>query len=249
MCGMVEQAAAGGATDKPLLAATMFGVTTPCVTRVRERLEAAGYEVLVFHATGTGGQAMEALIRDGFIAGVLDVTTTEWCDELVGGDARRGPDRLEAAGTAGMPQVVSVGALDMVNFGPATRCPTASRTARFYRHNANVTLMRTTPEENAELGRIIAEKLNAATGPTVLLLPLRGVSAIDTAGPALPRPGGRRGALRRAPRAPSDALGRPARAGPTHQRPRLRRRDRGPAAGVEIDASNDSSPNPKLQNH
>ncbi len=181
VCGMVEQEVPE-AEDRPLLAATMFGVTTPCVTRVRERLEAAGYEVLVFHATGTGGQAMEALIRDGFIAGVADVTTTEWCDELVGGMLGAGPERLEAAGRRGVPQVVSVGALDMVNWWAYDTVPDRFKERTLYRHNANVTLMRTTPEENAQVGRILAEKLNGATGPTVMLLPLQGVSAIDREG-------------------------------------------------------------------
>jgi uncharacterized protein (UPF0261 family) len=181
VCGMVEQEVPE-AEDRPLLAATMFGVTTPCVTRVRERLEEAGYEVLVFHATGAGGQSMEALIADGFVEGVADVTTTEWCDELVGGVLSAGPHRLEAAGRAGVPQVVSVGALDMVNFAGYETVPPEFRERNLYRHNANVTLMRTTPEESAELGRIIAGKLNEATGPTVLLLPLQGVSAIDKEG-------------------------------------------------------------------
>lgn len=181
ICGMVEQEQPK-VQDRPLIAATMFGVTTPCVTRVREHLEQAGYEVLVFHATGSGGQAMEALIEDGFIAGVADVTTTELCDELVGGVLSAGPRRLEAAGSAGVPQVVSCGALDMVNFWAYDSVPTQFRERKLYRHNANVTLMRTTPQECAELGRMIAEKLNAAAAPTVLLLPLRGVSAIDREG-------------------------------------------------------------------
>jgi uncharacterized protein (UPF0261 family) len=179
--GMVEQAIPE-VVDLPLLAATMFGVTTPCVDRVREKLCAAGYEVLVFHATGSGGRAMEALIADGFFAGVADVTTTEWCDELVGGVLSAGPHRLEAAARAGVPQVVSCGALDMVNFWALDTVPARFRDRNLYVHNANITLMRTTPEECAELGRIIAGKLNQATGPTRLLLPLRGVSAIDMEG-------------------------------------------------------------------
>jgi len=184
VCGMVEQGPAeeGDGSERPLVAATMFGVTTPCVTRVRERLEAAGCEVLVFHATGSGGRAMEALIASGLIAGAADVTTTEWADELVGGLFGAGPHRLEAAGRAGVPQVVSCGALDMVNFrGPET-VPARFQDRHFHVHNANVTLMRTTPQECAELGRILAQKLNAATGPTALLLPLRGVSAMDREG-------------------------------------------------------------------
>jgi uncharacterized protein (UPF0261 family) len=181
VCGMIEQAIPP-AEDKPLITATMFGVTTPCVTRLRETLERAGYEVLVFHAVGSGGRAMEALIADGFVAGVADVTTTEWCDELVGGDLSAGPDRLGAAARAGIPQVVSVGALDMANFGAIDAVPARFRDRNLYRHNPQVTLMRTTPAENAELGRIIATRLNAATGPTALFLPLRGVSMIDSDG-------------------------------------------------------------------
>jgi uncharacterized protein (UPF0261 family) len=181
ICGMVEQPMPEG-EDKPLIAATMFGVTTPCVTTVREHLEAAGYEVLVFHATGSGGQSMEGLINDGFIAGVADVTTTEWCDELVGGVLSAGPHRLEAAGRQGIPQVVSVGALDMVNFWAFETVPERFKQRTLYKHNANVTLMRTTSQECAELGRIIASKLNRATGPTALFLPLKGVSAIDAEG-------------------------------------------------------------------
>lgn len=181
ICGMVEQPAPSGA-DKPLIAATMFGVTTPCVTALRERLEAAGYEVLVFHATGSGGRSMEGLINDGYITAVADVTTTEWCDELVGGVLSAGPHRLEAAGRKGIPQVVSVGALDMVNFWAIETVPAQFKKRTLYKHNANVTLMRTTPQECAELGRIIASKLNRAAGPTVLFLPLHGVSAIDKEG-------------------------------------------------------------------
>jgi uncharacterized protein (UPF0261 family) len=168
--------------DRPLVAATMFGVTTPCVTAARGILEEAGFEVLVFHATGSGGRAMEDLARDGYLVGILDLTTTELADELVGGVLSAGPERLEAAGELGLPQVVAPGALDMVNFGPRDTVPEAFRGRSFYQHNPTVTLMRTTPEENAELGRIVAEKLNAARGPVVVLLPLQGVSAIDAEG-------------------------------------------------------------------
>ncbi len=170
------------ATRKPMIGATMFGVTTPCVTTARERLEDLGYEVLVFHATGAGGQSMERLIRDGFITGVLDVTTTELADELVGGVFPATPGRLEAAGALGLPQVVSLGALDMVNFGPRETVPAKFEDRQLYKHNPTITLMRTTPEENAELGRRLARKLNAARGPVVLFIPLGGVSLIDTAG-------------------------------------------------------------------
>ncbi len=181
VCGMVEQAPPA-ADDKPLLAATMFGVTTPCVTAVREKLEGAGYEVLVFHATGSGGSAMEALISGGFISGVADITTTEWCDELVGGVLSAGPTRLDAAAQAGVPQVVSLGALDMVNFGGMATVPAQFKERNLYVHNPQVTLMRTTAAECADLGKIIAGKLNQATGPTVLFVPLNGVSMIDAEG-------------------------------------------------------------------
>jgi uncharacterized protein (UPF0261 family) len=181
VCGMAEQPLPP-TQDKPLIAATMFGVTTPCVTEARKQLEAAGYEVLVFHATGSGGRAMEGLIADGYFAGVLDVTTTEWADEVVGGVLSAGPTRLSAAAAKGVPQVVSVGALDMVNYGAADTVPEKFRGRTLYRHNATVTLMRTTAEECAEIGRRIAEKLNTATGPVTLFLPLRGVSMIDAEG-------------------------------------------------------------------
>jgi uncharacterized protein (UPF0261 family) len=170
------------AATKPLVGATMFGVTTPCVTVARERLEELGYEVLVFHATGTGGQSMEALIKGGFITASLDITTTELADDLVGGVLSAGAERLEAAGVLGIPQVVSLGALDMVNFGPMETVPEKFRGRNLYVHNPTVTLMRTTPEECAELGRRIARKLNAATGPTALFVPLSGVSLIATEG-------------------------------------------------------------------
>lgn len=168
--------------QKPLIATTMFGVTTPCVQFATSYLEERGYEVLIFHATGVGGRTMEQLIEDGYIEGVLDFTTTEWADELVGGVLNAGPNRLEAAGRKGIPQVVSLGALDMVNFGPVDQVPTKFEGRKFYRHNPTVTLMRTTVEENEQLGKIIAEKLNLATGPTTLMIPLQGVSALDAVG-------------------------------------------------------------------
>jgi uncharacterized protein (UPF0261 family) len=180
--GRIDNPSSDEGGDKPLVAATMFGVTTKCVERARGVLEAAGYEVLVFHATGTGGQAMESLIRDGLIAGVLDITTTELADELVGGVLSAGPERLTAAARRGVPQVVSVGALDMVNFRAPETVPDKFRARRFYRHNPTVTLMRTTPPENERLGEEIARKVSASTGPAAVLLPLRGVSAIDAAG-------------------------------------------------------------------
>lgn len=181
ICGMVGQEIPP-AEDRPIVAASMFGVTTPCVDRVRQKMEEAGYEVLVFHATGSGGRSMEALIRGGYVAGVADMTTTEWCDEIVGGILPAGPDRLTAAGDVGVPQVVSCGALDMVNFAAVEKMPERFRDRRLYRHNPNVTLMRTTADECRSIGRRIAENLNTADGPTVLILPLKGVSMLDKQG-------------------------------------------------------------------
>jgi uncharacterized protein (UPF0261 family) len=182
MVGMVTNDPGIEVEDKPTVGITMFGVTTPCAQHAREVLEDRGYETIVFHATGTGGRAMEDLVRQGIIDGVLDITTTEWADELVGGVLSAGPERLDAAAETGTPQVVSVGALDMVNFGPRDSVPEAFEGRQFHVHNPQVTLMRTTVEENAELGGIIAGKLTAATGPTALFLPLGGVSMIDVEG-------------------------------------------------------------------
>lgn len=182
IAGMVQFESAPPRDKKPLIAATMFGVTTPCVNYAREYLEEQGYEVLVFHATGTGGKTMESLIEGGFIDGVLDLTTTEWCDELVGGVLAAGPHRLEAAGRYKVPQVVSTGALDMVNFGPHDSVPEAFKGRNLYKHNPSVTLMRTTLAENQKLGEILADKLNQAQGPTALMLPLKGVSMLDVEG-------------------------------------------------------------------
>ena len=167
---------------RPVIAASMFGVTTPAVNAARERLQELGYEVLTFHATGSGGRALENLARSGFLAGVLDITTTELADELVGGVLSAGPDRLTAAGSSGVPQVVSLGALDMVNFGPIETVPPEFRGRLLYRHNPTVTLMRTTPDENEELGRRVGSKLAAAASPTVLIIPRGGVSALDAMG-------------------------------------------------------------------
>lgn len=167
---------------KPLIGMTMFGVTTSACNEARDQLTELGYEVLVFHATGTGGRAMEKLVESGLLAGVCDLTTTELCDDLVGGVLSAGPDRLEMAGRLGVPQVVSVGALDMVNFGPMDTVPPQFAERNLYVHNPTVTLMRTTVEEMAELGRRIAGKLAGAGGPTELFIPLKGVSAIDVDG-------------------------------------------------------------------
>lgn len=181
VCGMVA-AEPPKAAERPIIAASMFGNTTPCVDRARRTLEEAGYEVLVFHATGAGGQTMESLIADGYIAGVYDVTTTEWADELCGGVFNAGPGRLEAAARTGTPQIIAPGCLDMVNFGAPDTVPPRYRGRLLYHWNPNVTLMRTTPEENTRLGQIIAEKANASHGPVKVVLPLRGVSQLDSAG-------------------------------------------------------------------
>jgi uncharacterized protein (UPF0261 family) len=176
------EAPQAAASERPLIGATMFGVTTPAVNTARERLDELGYEVLVFHATGAGGRALEGLVDSGVLAGVLDLTTTELADDLVGGVLSAGPERLTAAGRHGVPQVVAPGALDMVNFGPRETVPDRFKDRNLYVHNPTVTLMRTTPEEMAELGRRVAAKLAAATGPTVLFVPLGGVSALDAPG-------------------------------------------------------------------
>ena len=182
MAGMLNAPYISSTLEKPLLAATMFGVTTPCVELGRNILEQSGREVLVFHATGTGGSTMESFIRDGLIKGVLDITTTELADELVGGILSAGNERLTAAGIMGIPQIISVGALDMVNFGPMDTVPEKFRSRMLYAHNSNVTLMRTTPEENDLLGKEIALKANAAKGPTAIIFPLHGISALDASG-------------------------------------------------------------------
>ncbi len=185
ICGMVEaQVPAESETEKPIVVASMFGNTTDCVQRAKSLVEAAGFEVLVFHATGTGGRTMESLIESGMVAGVLDITTTEWADELVGGVLGAGPTRLDAAAHAGTPAVVAPGCLDMVNFGPPETVPAKFAGRHFYHHNPQVTLMRTTPEECAELGRILAEKVNAYRGPVTVLLPLRAISIISAPGGA-----------------------------------------------------------------
>jgi uncharacterized protein (UPF0261 family) len=194
ICGMVEVgvqafACPGEVTlkrelqqDKPIIVASMFGNTTDCVQAAKKILEQAGYEVLVFHATGTGGRTMESLIESGMVSGVLDVTTTEWADELVGGFLTAGPTRLEAAAKQGVPAIVAPGCLDMVNFyGPET-VPAKFNGRNFYQHNPQVTLMRTTPEECAHLGKIMAEKVNLSKGPVTVLIPRKAISVISAAG-------------------------------------------------------------------
>jgi uncharacterized protein (UPF0261 family) len=161
---------------------TMFGVTTPCVTAVREQLEARSFDCLVFHATGTGGQGMEKLVSSGMIDGVLDITTTEVADEIAGGIFRAGPARFDAILERGVPYVMSVGALDMVNFGAMDTVPPEYRHRKLHVHNSQVTLMRTTPEENRQIARWIAAKINRSKAPLVMLIPEKGVSALDAPG-------------------------------------------------------------------
>ncbi|MFC4011298.1 Tm-1-like ATP-binding domain-containing protein [Nonomuraea purpurea] len=177
-----------GGRERPLVGASMFGVTTPAVDAARERLAELGYEVLVFHATGSGGRALEGLADSGMLAGVLDLTTTELADDLVGGVLSAGPGRLTAAGRHGVPQVVAPGALDMVNFGPRDTVPPAFEHRLLYAHNPTVTLMRTTADEMRELGRRVAAKLRDASGPAALFVPRQGVSALDAPGAAFADP-------------------------------------------------------------
>lgn len=179
--GMVETGTLE-AEDKPLITASMFGNTTEAVDQARAIMERHGYEVLVFHCTGAGGRTMEGLISEGLIEGVLDITTTEWADELAGGVLSAGPDRLDAAGKAGIPQVIVPGCLDMVNFWAPDTVPEKYQARQLHKWNPNITLMRTDVEENIHLGKIIAEKANAATGPVAIFLPLKGVSILDSPG-------------------------------------------------------------------
>jgi uncharacterized protein (UPF0261 family) len=183
VCGMLEEKEDLSLEGRPLIAVSMFGVTTPCVTEARKILEEKGYEVLVFHANGPGGMAMEQLIAEGHIQAVLDISTTELADELRGGKCSAGPNRLEKAGEIGIPQVVVPGAMDMVNFFPDA-IPSQFRNRVFHVHNPATTLMRTNEEENLQLGAIMARKLSLAKGPVVVYIPLRGFSAIDSPGQA-----------------------------------------------------------------
>lgn len=191
MVGLPDKLKPEEEEKKPLVAATMFGVTTPCVNYAKEYLEKHGYEVLVFHCTGTGGKTMESLIDNGYFAGILDLTTTEWADEIVGGVLSAGPNRCEAAIRHQIPQVVSVGATDMVNFGPIDTVPEKFSGRNLYKHNPTVTLMRTTAPECAKIGAALAEKWNRATTDMVVLLPEKGVSMIDAAGQPFDDPNAR----------------------------------------------------------
>ena len=181
ICGMVA-APESAAEERPIIAASMFGNTTDCINAAKPLLEQAGYEVLVFHATGAGGKTMEGLIDSGLVSGVLDITTTELADELVGGILTAGPDRLNAAGRTGTPAVIAPGCLDMVNFGERSSVPAKFSGRKFYQHNPQVTLMRTTAEECARLGALVAAKVNAYRGPVTVLIPRHGVSVISAAG-------------------------------------------------------------------
>lgn len=181
LAGMVRAWQPAPADALPAIGLTMFGVTTPCVQAVTAALE-ADHDCIVFHATGTGGQSMERLAASGLLSAALDLTTTEIADELVGGVLSAGAQRLDAFAGAGIPYVGSVGALDMVNFWAQDSVPAKFAGRRLHSHNAQVTLMRTTPEENARIGAWIAAKLNRMTGPVRFLLPLGGVSALDAPG-------------------------------------------------------------------
>ena len=180
--GMIKGEKVEITNNKKLVSASMFGVTTTCVTNARKILEENDLEVITFHMTGSGGKSMENLIREGFINASLDVTTTELADEKVGGTLSAGPTRLTAARDKKIPQVVSVGALDMVNFGPKETVPEKFKNRNLYVHNENVTLMRTTAEECEKIALDICEKLNTSTSKVTLMLPLLGVSAISTKG-------------------------------------------------------------------
>ena len=181
ICGMVSAEPSVG-TAKPLIVASQFGNTTTCVTEAKKVLEAAGYEVLVFAATGTGGRIMESVIESGIVSGVLDVTTTEWADELVGGNLNAGPERMDAAAKANIPVVVAPGCLDMVNFGERASVPAKFEGRNFYIHNPQITLMRTTADECRQLGEIVAKKANAYAAGTAIMIPRKAISVISAAG-------------------------------------------------------------------
>lgn len=180
--GMVEHVNTDIAVKKPLIAATMYGVTTPCVMKAKEYLEQKGYEVIIFHASGTGGKMMESLIKSGIVDGVLDLTTTEWIDEICGGIMAAGPERLDAAALSGVPQVVSVGAADMITFGARESLPERYEGRIVYMHNPAITVVKSNIEENVAFGIKVAQKLNQCTKNASLMLPLRGISMNDKSG-------------------------------------------------------------------
>jgi len=181
ICGMVAHDPPAATEDKPVITASMFGNTTECVGACVDALSARGYEVLVFHATGAGGKTMESLVSEGLVDAVLDITTTEWADTICGGVFDAGPERLDAPGRLGVPHLIVPGCVDMANFGGPDTVPQKYRDADriFYEWNPSVTLMRTNAEENAKMGKLFAEKANAATGPVAFLIPLKGVSILD----------------------------------------------------------------------
>ena len=181
ICGMVE-ATVSSDEEKPLIVASMFGNTTDCVNIAAKVLEDAGYEVLIFHATGTGGRTMESLIESGMVAGVLDLTTTEWADELLGATLSAGPDRMDAMTKARIPAVIAPGCLDMANYGERETLPAEDEDRTIYIHNPQVTLLRTNANECGELGRILAEKANANPAPTAILNPRKAISIISAEG-------------------------------------------------------------------
>ncbi len=181
ICGMVQNEPPRATDDRPIITASMFGNTTDCVGACSKILKEKGFEVLVFHATGAGGRAMETLVADGLVEAVLDITTTEWADELCHGIFSAGPERLDAPGQRGIPHLIVPGCVDMANFGAPSTVPEKFRQAKrlFYEWNPSVTLMRTNVEENRQMGEIFARKANLAAGPVAFLIPLRGVSMLD----------------------------------------------------------------------
>jgi uncharacterized protein (UPF0261 family) len=181
ICGMVGAEPQTSGDDKPIITASMFGNTTDCVTMCMDSLAEVGFEVLVFHATGAGGKTMESLVRDGLVDAVLDITTTEWADEICGGMFSAGQQRLDAPGEIGIPHLIVPGCVDMANFGGPDTVPQKYKDAErtFYPWNPDITLMRTNVEENCRMGEIFAAKANAAKGPVAFLLPLKGVSILD----------------------------------------------------------------------
>ncbi len=182
ICGMVKMDYSQTVKQKPVIAASMFGNTTECVDMCREMLVEKGYEVLVFHSTGTGGKIMESLVDEGLVDAVLDITTTEWADEICDGVFSAGPDRLSAPGRAGIPHLIVPGCVDMANFGSVDSMPERYKERNIYAWNPLVTLMRTNVDENIRMGEIFAEKANQASGPVSFLFPLRGVSILDSPG-------------------------------------------------------------------
>lgn len=182
LSGMIEHQPSKETSAKKTVGITMFGVTTPCVTRIKELLEQAGWEAFTFHATGTGGRAMESLVASGFLSGVIDLTTTEVADEIVGGIFPAGPERMDVILQSRIPYVLSAGAMDMVNFGAIDSVPQKFQNRNLYKHNAQITLMRTTPEENHLAGEWIAKKLKEASGPWRVIMPEGGVSSLDAPG-------------------------------------------------------------------